>query len=161
MPSNNTNSTPTKRLFLGNLAYEVTESDIIQKYVTMGKVVDVQVIRDPKRYSRGYGYVEFENLEDAIAAKNHFSGALLKERDMIVDFAKEDPLKTEFGQERYKEARTRNPEKFEHQFRPKKPKLSPTKKGPGGSERIRQSVYDQRVHGARPGKKFARRTQGK
>lgn len=163
----NNNPSPTKRLFIGSLPYTTSESDLLKLFVSEGKVIDTQIIRDPKRYSRGYGYVEYERLEDAIQAKEKYHNFELEGRSIIVDFSRPDPYQTEDGQKRHEEALKNNPAKFAHRFEPKTPK--PQKKFKNFDEnlkskfkgRIRQSVYDSRAHGSGVGKKFSRRTQAR
>lgn len=46
-----------------------------------------------KKVSRGFGYVEFEEAEDASAAKDNMDGAELQGRVLRVDVAKKESLK--------------------------------------------------------------------
>ena len=158
-----TSNSPSKRLFVGSLPYnKFTEGDLLKLFVTVGKVIDVRIIHTRWGKSQGFGYVEFENLEDAIKAKEKFNNYRLNDRTIIVDFSRPDPFLTKEGQQRHEEAQARRQKKFKN-FTPKNEshphrfsidqvtdKKKPTKK-------IRQTVYDSRRHGARVGAKFAAR----
>ena len=52
----------------------------------------VNLDRETKR-SKGFGFVEFANAEDAAKAKAEMDGKEVRGRAIKVDFAKEDPTK--------------------------------------------------------------------
>ena len=55
-----------KRLYVGNLAYGVTEDSLADLFTTVGEVVSATVITD--RYtsrSKGFGFVEMASEEQA------------------------------------------------------------------------------------------------
>lgn len=58
-----------KKLYVGNLAYSVTSSDLEQLFAQHGKVTSAQVIidRDTNR-SKGFGFVEMQTDDEAEAA---------------------------------------------------------------------------------------------
>jgi len=58
-----------KKIYVGNLAYGVSSSDLQQLFEEFGTVQSAQVImdRDTGR-SKGFGFVEMETEEDASAA---------------------------------------------------------------------------------------------
>jgi len=134
------------RLFVGSLPYRYSESEILKLFVTCGKVVDVRVIKNPWGRSRGIGYVQFENEEDALRAKEKYHNFIILDRTIIVDFAKEDPLDTPEG-------KMRQLEKIE--AKKKKHFVPHTEK----SNHIRETVYTQRKFGSKVGKKFASRNK--
>ncbi len=105
MPSN-------KRLYVGSVPFITTEGELLKIFVQEGKVIDVTLMLDDHRRSKGQGFVEFENEEDAIRAKDRFHGYKIYDRKIIVDFAKTDPLETEVGQKNYLEAIERRGERF-------------------------------------------------
>ena len=86
--------TSKTRLFVGSLPYKYSESELLKLFVKEGKVIDVRIIKNPWGRSRGMGYVEFENQEDAIRAKENIHGIMIGDLKIIVDFAKEDPATT-------------------------------------------------------------------
>jgi RNA recognition motif-containing protein len=58
-----------KKLYVGNLAYGITDSDLQQMFEAHGSVRSAQVImdRDTGR-SKGFGFVEMDNDQEAQAA---------------------------------------------------------------------------------------------
>ena len=62
--------------------------------------------------SRGLGYVEYENIDDAINAKNNLHNHRLEDRSIIVDYAQPDPFLTPEGKARHEEAQERHHQKF-------------------------------------------------
>jgi RNA recognition motif-containing protein len=79
-----------KRLYIGNLASEVTEQDLTHNFSTVGKVVSVVIIKD--RYSnqsKGFGFVEMETEETARQAIERFNGGELQGKIITVNEAKE------------------------------------------------------------------------
>lgn len=55
-----------RKLYIGNLAYAVTEDELKQECARFGAVRAVNVVTDRRTgVSKGFGFVEFENAEDA------------------------------------------------------------------------------------------------
>jgi RNA recognition motif-containing protein len=63
-----------KKLYVGNLSYNVTSSDLEQLFGTYGEVRSAQVIQDRDTgRSKGFGFVEMSNdqaAQEAISALN-------------------------------------------------------------------------------------------
>src|SRR6185436_10971427 len=77
----------TKSIYVGNLAFDATGSDLEAAFAQFGTVTRAQVVsdRDTGR-SRGFGFVEMENgAEEAIAALN---GTQFQGRALTVNEAK-------------------------------------------------------------------------
>ena len=68
-----------KKLYCGNLSYNVASSDLEQMFSQYGTVKSAEVIndRDTGR-SKGFGFVEMNNDQEALAA---IEGLNLKEHD--------------------------------------------------------------------------------
>lgn len=74
-----------KRLYVGNLAYGVTEDSLADLFTTVGEVVSATVITD--RYtsrSKGFGFVEMASEEQAEEAINTLDGHELEGRQIKV-----------------------------------------------------------------------------
>ena len=72
----------TPRLYVGNLSYDASESDIFDHFAKVAGVKNVEVVRDKGSNSKGFGFVEMQTLEGAqdVAKKLHdtdFMGRLL------------------------------------------------------------------------------------
>ncbi len=76
-------------LYVGNLAYSVTEEDLRQTFAEYGEVASVNIIND--RYtgqSKGFGFVEMPSNSDADKAIKALNGTSLQGRPIKVNQAK-------------------------------------------------------------------------
>lgn len=162
------NNVPAKRLFIGGVPYNFREGQLLSLFVECGKVIDVRIIKNRWGKSKGLAYIEFENIQDAITAKEKFHNYHIQDdRTIIVDFARPDPFLTPEGKARHRAAQKRK-EEYHSQPRPTKTGQTdrPTGSGrppqfsssPPSTEHVRQTVYESRRHGSHIGAKFARRT---
>ena len=77
-----------RRLYVGNLAWAVTDEDLRDLFAEAGKVENSQVIVDREtNRSRGFGFVEMGTDEGAEAAIKKFNGRDLKGRAIRVNEA--------------------------------------------------------------------------
>ena len=78
-----------KKLYVGNLAYGVSSSDLEQLFAQHGNVQSAQVIedRDTGR-SKGFGFVEMGSDQDAQAAISALNGQQHNGRPLTVNEAK-------------------------------------------------------------------------
>jgi cold-inducible RNA-binding protein len=78
-----------KKLYVGNLTYEVTDSALEQMFAPHGTVQSAQVImdRDTGR-SKGFGFVEMGSEKEAQAAIAALSGKQFEGRSLTVNEAK-------------------------------------------------------------------------
>lgn len=78
-----------KKLFVGNLSYNVTDNDLQQLFAPHGSVASAQVImdRDSGR-SKGFGFVEMGSEQEAQAAVSALNGATLDGRNVTVSEAR-------------------------------------------------------------------------
>ena len=78
-----------KKLYVGNLTYEVTDSALEQMFAAHGNVKSAQVIvdRDTGR-SKGFGFVEMSNDNEALAAIQALNGQQSNGRALTVNEAK-------------------------------------------------------------------------
>ncbi|MCI0378585.1 MAG: RNA-binding protein [Gemmataceae bacterium] len=78
-----------KNIFVGNLAWAVTQDDLYELFSKYGKVTRAQVImdRDTGR-SRGFGFVEMENDQEAQQAIDGLNGFQHNDRPLKVNEAR-------------------------------------------------------------------------
>ncbi len=78
-----------RKLYVGNLAYGVTDSDLQQMFGAHGTVQSAQVImdRDTGR-SKGFGFVEMSTDQEAQAAIAALSGKEVDGRTLTVNEAR-------------------------------------------------------------------------
>jgi RNA recognition motif-containing protein len=80
----------TSNLYVGNLTFNTTSSDLQNLFAQHGEVAKAQVItdRDTGR-SRGFGFVEMASADAAKAAVEALDGHNLDGRALTVNVAKE------------------------------------------------------------------------
>ena len=78
-----------KNLYVGNLVWDCTSDDLLQLFQQYGAVKNAQVImdRDTNR-SRGFGFVEMPNDEEASKASEALNGFDFNGRALTVNEAK-------------------------------------------------------------------------
>ena len=77
-----------RRLYVGNLAWTVTDQDLQDVFAEAGKVESSQVIMDrATNRSRGFGFVEMATDEAADAAIKKLNGRDIKGRPIRVNEA--------------------------------------------------------------------------
>ena len=78
-----------KKLYVGNLTYGVTDSQLEQMFAAHGTVQSAQVImdRDTGR-SKGFGFVEMKTDQEAQAAIAGLNGQMSDGRSLTVNEAK-------------------------------------------------------------------------
>jgi RNA recognition motif-containing protein len=78
------------RLYVGNLAFEATETVIEKRFSECGAVTSVALVLDQvSRRSRGFAFVEMASAEDAQRALAELNGKDLLGRYLRVDVAEE------------------------------------------------------------------------
>lgn len=78
------------KLFVGGLSWSITDETLREAFEPHGDIEEAKVILDRNTgRSRGFGFVTFESAEDAKKAMEAMDNAVLEERSIHVDFAKE------------------------------------------------------------------------
>jgi len=79
----------SKKLYVGNLSYEVTDATLASMFEAHGAVKSAQVImdRDTGR-SKGFGFVEMANDQEAQAAITALNGQQVSGRALTVNEAR-------------------------------------------------------------------------
>ncbi|MBI4236874.1 MAG: RNA-binding protein [Deltaproteobacteria bacterium] len=78
-----------KRLYVGNLPYEITEDEIRQTFGPCGNITEVRIVTDKfTGRSRGFGFVEMSTDEEAARAVSELNDAPLGGRKLIVSEAR-------------------------------------------------------------------------
>lgn len=76
-------------IYVGNLAYEVTDEELQEAFSKHGQVDSARVIRDRfSGRSRGFGFVEMPNNQEAEAAINALNGQDLQGRAITANQAR-------------------------------------------------------------------------
>jgi RNA recognition motif-containing protein len=77
------------RLYVGNLAYSMTDASLQERFAEFGAVQSAKVLmdRDSGR-SKGFGFVEMDTSDAAQAAIRGLNGKMVEGRDMVVNEAR-------------------------------------------------------------------------
>lgn len=77
------------KLYIGGLAYSVTDQELEQYFAEQGKVVSATVIKDrDSGQSKGFGFVEMEDLKEGQNAIANLNGKELSGRTITVNQAR-------------------------------------------------------------------------
>jgi cold-inducible RNA-binding protein len=80
------------KIYVGNLAYDVTQDELAAEFGTFGNVESVAIPSD--RISgrpRGFAFVEMTSKSEAEAAINGLNGKMLKDRTIVVNESRPRP----------------------------------------------------------------------
>jgi cold-inducible RNA-binding protein len=84
------------KLYVGNLAYSVSNDDLQQLFSQVGQVQSATVITDKfSGQSKGFGFVEMTTAEEVANAIRQFNDSELKGRNIKVNEAR--PRESGFG----------------------------------------------------------------
>ncbi|HUO05895.1 MAG TPA: RNA-binding protein [Candidatus Binataceae bacterium] len=84
------------KLYVGNLAYSVSNDDLRELFSQVGQVQSATVITDKfSGQSKGFGFVEMTSAEEVAKAIQQFNDTELKGRNIKVNEAK--PRESGFG----------------------------------------------------------------
>jgi RNA recognition motif-containing protein len=80
----------SKKIYVGNLPWATTSSDLEAMFQEFGEVTSAEVIQDRETgRSRGFGFVQMPTNEDADAAMNALNGKDMGGRPLVVNEARE------------------------------------------------------------------------
>lgn len=83
------NQNASKKLYVGSLPYTTTEDELRNLFEAYGTVESVRIITDKfTGMSKGFGFVEMENGEDALKAVEGLNGKAFNGRTLIVNEAR-------------------------------------------------------------------------
>lgn len=77
---------PTETLYVGNMQFDVKEADLKEYFSTIGEVVNAKIIYDPRGLSKGFGYVQFADIEKAKEAVEKLNNEVYQGRRLNVQY---------------------------------------------------------------------------
>ena len=87
-----------KKLYVGNLSYDLDKNDLQQMFAAHGEVTSAQVITDREtQRSKGFGFVEMGSDQDAQAAIAALNGKSIDGRALTVNEARPQEPRTGGG----------------------------------------------------------------
>lgn len=79
-------------IYVGNLSYEVDDRELKKAFEKYGEVKSTRVIRNKfNNKSKGFGFVEMPDREEAVEAIRALNGTEWKGRRIVVNEAKNEP----------------------------------------------------------------------
>ena len=80
----------SSRLYVGNLSYEATESDLEDLFKGIGAAKSVEILYNPRTHkSKGYAFIEMQSLDDAKRAVEILHNRPFMGRNLLVSGANE------------------------------------------------------------------------
>ena len=78
-----------KKLYVGNLSYRTTETELETAFASFGQVISAAIVRDRQTGdSRGFGFIEMNSDDEASAAIAALNGSQLSGRTLTVNEAR-------------------------------------------------------------------------
>ena len=77
------------QIYVGNLSYSMTEDSLRELFAPFGEVISAKVIKDRLTdRSRGFGFVEMENKDEAESAIQKIDGTEVDGRNLKINLAR-------------------------------------------------------------------------
>ncbi len=77
------------KLYVGNLSYDIENSDLENLFRSIGQVTSVNVVKDRETgRARGFGFIEMQSSDDAETAVGQLNSKEFMGRELIVNIAK-------------------------------------------------------------------------
>ncbi|XP_010464445.1 PREDICTED: glycine-rich RNA-binding protein 4, mitochondrial-like isoform X1 [Camelina sativa] len=88
--SSSSSESPSSKLFIGGLSWSVDEQSLKDAFSSFGEVAEVRIAYDKgSGRSRGFGFVDFAEKDNALSAKHAMDGKGLLGRPLRISFALE------------------------------------------------------------------------
>ncbi|KAL1193770.1 Glycine-rich RNA-binding protein 4 [Cardamine amara subsp. amara] len=88
--SSSSSASPSSKLFIGGLSWSVDEQSLKDAFSSFGEVVQVRIAYDKgSGRSKGFGFVDFAEEDNALSAKDAMDGKGLLGRPLRISFALE------------------------------------------------------------------------
>ena len=79
----------SNKLFVGGIAWKATDQDLQELFSPYGEVTSANIVQDRETgRSRGFGFVEMANDEQAQAAIDALNGSEFMGRNIVVNVAR-------------------------------------------------------------------------
>lgn len=94
----NAQNQPSKTLFIGNLAFEMSDADLNKLFRDIRNVIDVRVAIDRRTgQPRGFAHADFVDIESAEKAMANLNGKEIYGRTLRVDYSGTPSARTPYG----------------------------------------------------------------
>ena len=80
------------RIYIGNLNYRLRTEELKNVFEPHGEVLGAKIVRDPEtKRSKGFGFVEMPNDDEAQKAIDELNGATVQGRAIVVNKSEPKP----------------------------------------------------------------------
>ncbi|KAJ5591872.1 uncharacterized protein N7459_002241 [Penicillium hispanicum] len=79
---------PSETVYVGNIFYDIAAEDLRKHFEAYGVVLKSMIVHDNRGLSKGFGYVQFNTVEEATNAIENQHLQLLEGRTVVVQFAR-------------------------------------------------------------------------
>jgi len=100
-------------VFVKNIDLEVTEEELKAKFEEHGPLKNLVIMKDDKGKSRGFGFVNFENAEDAKKAVEELNGQQIKSKAIFAGRAQKKAEREEALRKQFEEKRQERIQKYQ------------------------------------------------
>jgi len=76
-----------RTLYIGNLFFDVTETDLVKEFARFGSVTKCKIVRDSRGLSKGFAYIDYSAQEAADTAMERLNMQLFEGRRITVQYA--------------------------------------------------------------------------
>lgn len=81
--------TQNKKLYVGSLPFSLTEKELHDLFAAFGQIMSVRIVTDKfTGQSKGFGFVEMSDAQEAQKAIDGLNGKLVNGRTLIVNVAR-------------------------------------------------------------------------
>ncbi|KAH7354730.1 hypothetical protein BKA65DRAFT_227527 [Rhexocercosporidium sp. MPI-PUGE-AT-0058] len=77
---------PSNGVYIGNLLFDVTAADLEKQFEEFGTIKKATLATDARGLSKGFGYIEFESVEQAAKAIEAKHESVLEGRRLVVNY---------------------------------------------------------------------------
>lgn len=96
-------SVQLNNLYIKNLPINMSEDQLTELFERFGDIISVKIVFDEKGVSKGFGFVCFENVQDAERALERMNGYPLKGKKLQIYFKEDGQLRKQYNSLKNKE----------------------------------------------------------
>eukprot|EP00249_Psilotum_nudum_P024059 c29075_g1_i3 orf=339-2252(+) len=101
-------------LYVKNLDQEVTEEILEDKFSEFGKITNLLIMKDENEKSKGFGFINFENSDDAKRAVEAMNGSQLGSKAIFVGRAQKKAEREQILRRQFEEKRLERIQKYQN-----------------------------------------------
>ncbi|MFO6419903.1 RNA recognition motif domain-containing protein [Hylemonella sp. W303a] len=97
----------SNKIYVGNLPYSINDDSLVQNFSEYGSVTSAKVMQDrDSGRSKGFGFVEMNNADQAQAAIHGLNGMSVGGREIVVNIARPKETISGYGDRQREQRRS-------------------------------------------------------